>query len=138
MGHESGWSEQAIFAASPVSVGRARAFVASRLASHGLAHLEDDIRLVVSELATNAVTHAATPFTVTIERTGGSVRVTVDDGSLDHPKVGSPGDSALNGRGLLLVHQLSSQWGVSGRSDRGAKGVWATFEHLVSADRPIR
>lgn len=138
MGQEPGWSDRAVFPAEPLSVARARAFVTQRLSAHGLAHLDDDVRLVVSELATNAVAHAATPFAVTVEASGTAVRVTVDDRSLDHPRVGTPDESALNGRGLLLVHRLSTQWGVSGPSDWGAKGVWATFERMARPDRSLR
>jgi anti-sigma regulatory factor (Ser/Thr protein kinase) len=139
MGQLHGWSSQAVFPAEESSVGRARGFVAAQLAAHDLLHLDDDIRLVASELATNAVAHAATPFVVTLEQYDGSVRLVVDDGSVHHPLVGTAEPTALNGRGLVLVRDLSRDWGVSGGSDRGAKGVWATFdatgtgEHTTSA-----
>jgi anti-sigma regulatory factor (Ser/Thr protein kinase) len=45
----------------------ARAFVELHLTHHELRYLVDDIRLVVSELVTNAVVHASTPVKVGIE-----------------------------------------------------------------------
>jgi anti-sigma regulatory factor (Ser/Thr protein kinase) len=131
---EPTWSSRDVFPAAPYSVARARAFVTAQLSAHGMHHLDDEVRLVTSELATNAVSHAATPFAVTIERIEGSLRLTVDDGSVRHPRMVNPDASALNGRGLLLVRQLSTDWGVSGPSDWGAKSVWATFD--VASARP--
>jgi anti-sigma regulatory factor (Ser/Thr protein kinase) len=128
MGERYGWSSQAVFPPEESSVGLARGFVAAQLAAHDLLHLDEDIRLVASELATNAVAHAATPFVVTLEQFDGSIRLIVDDGSVRHPLVETAEPTALNGRGLLLVRHLSSDWGVSGASDRGAKGVWAAFD----------
>jgi anti-sigma regulatory factor (Ser/Thr protein kinase) len=128
MGQQQGWSSQAVFPAAEASVAGTRRFVTAQLAAHDLLHLDDDVRLVASELATNAVAHAATPFVVTLQRFDGSVRLIVDDGSVHHPLVGVAEPMALNGRGLLLVQNLSSDWGVSGASDRGAKGVWAAFD----------
>lgn len=129
---QQGWSSQAVFPAEEASVPRARRFVAAQLATHDLLHLDADLRLVASELATNAVAHAATPFVVTLEQYDGAVRLTVEDGSVRRPFVRSEDPTALNGRGLMLVRDLSSAWGVSGASDRGAKGVWAAF-HLTGA-----
>jgi anti-sigma regulatory factor (Ser/Thr protein kinase) len=136
MGQQQGWSSQAVFPAEESSVRRARRFVAAQLAAHDLVHLDDDIRLVASELATNAVTHAATPFVVTLEQLDGSVRLIVDDGSVRRPVVDGADPMALNGRGLLLVRHLSTAWGVRGDSDRGAKGVWAAFD--VTGSPPSR
>jgi anti-sigma regulatory factor (Ser/Thr protein kinase) len=137
MGASSLWSSQAAFPAVEASVGRARSFVGTELAAHAMQHLDDDIRLVVSELATNAVAHAATPFVVTLERLTDAIRLTVDDGSVHRPRFPVPDDMAPNGRGLMLVRNLSTNWGVSGASDRGAKGVWATFATMTSAGRSL-
>jgi len=41
--------------------------VTRQLVDHRLAYLVDEVRLVASELATNAVVHAATEFTVVLE-----------------------------------------------------------------------
>ena len=54
------------------------------------------------------------------------MRVAVIDGDVDHPpEVRHPGPEDTNGRGLLLVDQLSEVWG-SDRCRRG-KSVWFTL-----------
>ena len=50
-----GWSHEVILAAEPKSVAVAREFVSRHLVGHDLPRLVEDVRLVVSELATNAV-----------------------------------------------------------------------------------
>ncbi|HEY3529185.1 MAG TPA: hypothetical protein VGK78_08535 [Nocardioides sp.] len=55
----------------PPSVALARDFVCKHLLAHHQSHLVDDVRLMVSELATNAVVHAQTPFGVCLSRVPG-------------------------------------------------------------------
>jgi anti-sigma regulatory factor (Ser/Thr protein kinase) len=73
------WSYETMLVAMPVSVPRARAFVCRHLIEHGVAYLVDPVRLVVSELATNAMMHASSSFTVTISSADRSVRLAVRD-----------------------------------------------------------
>ncbi|MFC4009136.1 ATP-binding protein [Nonomuraea purpurea] len=100
----------------------------------------DDVRLVVSELATNAVSHSRSG------RPGGFVilevsaigdalaRVEViDEGGITIPRPRQAGEGEGNGRGLHLVDELSVRWGV----DPGPLGgcvVWA--EVLTAEDTP--
>jgi len=100
--------------------------VAANLEADLLHGLVDEARLVVSELATNVVRHAGTPFTVSIERTDGEVTIRVRDWSARLPVVRSPGPWAGDGHGLGLVDALSVAWGVTVRAD-GGKAVWASF-----------
>ena len=119
--HEAGWS------ADGRHVARARAFAARCLTDHGLLLDVDDVRIVVSELVTNAVVHAATAFTVNLTRLDGVLTVTVADGSHVRPHQFPPVDGfSTQGRGLRLVEALSSSWGVTDQA--GGKAVWATFE----------
>ena len=77
-----------------------------------------DIRLLTSELVTNAVRHAGLGpgedidlrVLVSLE----SVRVEVhDDGpGFDPPRANLPGPEQIGGRGLYLVQTLSDRWGV--------------------------
>jgi hypothetical protein len=89
-------------------------------------HLQTHIpalMIVLSELATNAVVHAHTAFTVTLEYADGGVRVTVRDES---PRPPVPRDAApeeIGGRGLTAVAGLSDRWGTH-RAGMG-KVVWA-------------
>ena len=82
--------------------------------------------LLASELVTNAVRHAATPFEITVDVEDGGVRVAVIDGDVEHaPRMRHPGPEDTNGRGLLLVDELAAVWG-SNRVPRG-KSVWFTL-----------
>ena len=121
------WSSDLEFPAHATSASRARSFVGQRLVEHELGYLVDDVQLVVSELATNALTHALTPFTVTLAAVAESLLVKVRDGSPCHPVIvdATPLDSA--GRGVTLVALLSRDWGVTAHAD-GGKTVWASFD----------
>jgi len=129
MGTTSGWTHQTILPAEPVSVAKARDFVSAHLLDHRLPQMADDVRLVVSELATNAMVHAGTPFTVTL--TGGeqSVLLTVRDGSPLEPvpATATPDRLDTGGRGLVIVDMVSRTWGFDTGGDR-AKSVWASFD----------
>jgi anti-sigma regulatory factor (Ser/Thr protein kinase) len=120
------WSHEDRFAGEPRSAARARAFVRAHLVEHGLGELVEDVGLVVSELATNAVRHAGTPFSVVIHGTTESVVVTVQDGSKAVPRQVVAAPLALGGRGLDIVDQVSGAWGV--RADGATKSVWARFD----------
>src|SRR5687768_8027247 len=79
------WSNEMRFAPASTSPAEARAFVERHLAHHELRYLVDDIRLVVSELVTNAVVHAITPIRVKIQELPFCVKLTVYDESADVP-----------------------------------------------------
>jgi anti-sigma regulatory factor (Ser/Thr protein kinase) len=72
----------------------------------------DDARLVISELATNAVRHARSPFEVTIRAEAARVRIAVADDSQAVPAPGHPDVEAVSGRGLHLIGLLAHDWGV--------------------------
>jgi hypothetical protein len=122
------WTYDIDLPADASSASRARRFVDLRLVEHDVSHLGDDVQLVVSELATNALTHALTPFTVTLAAVEHSVLLKVRDGSPCHPVVlagGTPLDT--DGRGITIVALLSHDWGVTAHAD-GGKTVWAAFD----------
>jgi anti-sigma regulatory factor (Ser/Thr protein kinase) len=89
--------------------------------------LADRVSLLVSELATNAVRHAASSFTVSIERDASSIRVAVTDAGDGKPLVQSPAPTDYSGRGLLIVRTLADTWGVTEASDGSGKSVWFTL-----------
>jgi anti-sigma regulatory factor (Ser/Thr protein kinase) len=83
----------------------------------------DEAALMTTELATNAVEHAGTPFTLTAELTGRRLRVDIRDESTAPPvvdRVSSP--PVVGGRGLALVAALADRWGH--RPDATGKSVW--------------
>jgi anti-sigma regulatory factor (Ser/Thr protein kinase) len=105
--------------------GRARRWLAEWCAQWGCADLEDDAALLLSELVTNAVTHARTTITVSARFGAGALRVAVADrqpGDV-RPRPAAPG--ADSGRGLAIVQALSEEWGV--QALRGGKFVWFTL-----------
>jgi anti-sigma regulatory factor (Ser/Thr protein kinase) len=120
------WSHQTQLPAEVQSVPRARHFVCTLLIDHRFLNLVEDVRLVVSELATNAIRHANTSFTVTLERLDRSVLLTVTDGSPVPPAQPVTDLLHTGGRGLSIVGLVSGDWGVTRRPGAG-KSVWASF-----------
>jgi len=113
------------FPPSSGSVGRARMLV--RSAHRGMpSNTREAVELIVSELATNAVTHAATPFTVRLI-VGSTVRVELADGSPAPPVLRRPSSRVAGGRGLVIVEEFADRWG-SYPVDNG-KVVWAEVDN---------
>lgn len=109
-----------------LSVLRARRFVCVHLVEHRLLYLVDDVRLVVSELAGNAVRHAHSPFTVSLGQADRAVMLSVQDGSPGAPALLAPELLDTEGRGVFIVDLVSDDWGVTHAPGRG-KSVWASF-----------
>lgn len=134
------WSYETTLAAEPVSAPRARAFVCRHLIEHRAAYLVDPVRLVVSELATNAIVHARTPFTVTLSCVDRTVRLAVRQESPvpQVPAQRQPND--LSSRARRIVELVSSDW--SGVSDTPAsETVWASFDlrhHPLTSLPPVQ
>jgi len=134
----SGWTHETVLPAEPVSVAKARDFVSAHLLDHRLPQMADDVRLVVSELATNAMTHARTPFTVTLTGRERSLLLTVRDGSPAAPLPAAPAMAdplEPGGRGLVIVDMVSRTWGFDTQEDR-AKSVWASFDIRANESSP--
>ena len=102
----------------------ARRIVADALADDHFTGDVDTVLLLVSELVTNAVRHAATPFDVNIRVDGSQVTVEVVDHDGSHPpRLRDPLPEDTSGRGLRIVDELSSSWGTEPIAD-DAKRVW--------------
>lgn len=93
----------------------------------------DEVTLLVSELAANAVRHATTPFTVSLGCDGRLVRVEVADGSPDLPVAQLPPVEAVAGRGLMIVDALAERWGVE--PSASGKTVWFELTCRSPLDR---
>ena len=109
------------FAPNPSEVFAARHFVAFVLERWGMEI--EDLPLLVSELATNAVLHARSDFEVTVIRMHRCVRVEVFDQNTRLPTFAVAPTDAYSGRGLMLLRELSTNWGVESHSDVG-KTIW--------------
>ena len=120
------WSHQATFEASPLSASQARAFVSDHLVDHRLSYLIEPVRLVTSELATNALLHAHTAFSVTLEGLDRIVLLTVRDHSRSLPARRAAQATDPTGRGLEIVDIVSLDWGFT-EDATGSKAVWASF-----------
>ncbi|NKY28552.1 ATP-binding protein [Nocardia gamkensis] len=104
-----------------VSLGQVRA--AARRLLEPLADLvvEDAVQ-VCDELACNAVVHARAPWCCRLIVAGHDrFRVEVDDASPAQARIRRPDHTG--GRGLILVDQLATWWGVDYHG--GGKTVWA-------------
>jgi anti-sigma regulatory factor (Ser/Thr protein kinase) len=126
MNQHSGWSHETVLAADAISASRARDFVSLHLDKHHLQYLIEDVRLVASELATNALIHAQTQLTVTLQEDDRVVRLTVQDCSASAPAPAAANGLHTGGRGLSIVDLLSRDRGITAGPD-GTKSVWAAF-----------
>ncbi|MGW1989561.1 ATP-binding protein [Embleya sp. NPDC001921] len=100
----------------PQSARAGRDFVSSILRAWGLGRVDDDARVVATELVTNALQHVDEgPIRVTVCRKPQDrrVRIAVLDRSDTVPLRRAAGRDAKNGRGLLVVHELTGGcWGT--------------------------
>lgn len=101
----------------------ARLFVADLLKRWGLEAQIDPAAIVVSELCTNALLHARSPFEVVVSRRGPALRLAVRDSSEVAPVVRPPSTSTSNGRGMAIVASLALEWGAD--TEPSGKTVWA-------------
>jgi hypothetical protein len=86
--------------------------------------VKDAVRIVVSELTTNAVQHVHYPFTLDLALSPTGLLVAVTDSSRQEPILRPVHAPAVGGRGVQLVDALSQSWGVRLVHRRG-KTVWA-------------
>lgn len=106
----------------PASIASVRRFAVAACRANGHEELADAVALLVSEVATNALVHAAGNVQVRVVSRGDVLRVEVADESPQLPKPRSAGPLEEGGRGLALVESLASAWGVV-PTDHG-KVVW--------------
>jgi hypothetical protein len=107
----------------PAAVAAARHFVVDVLRSWGRRDLAGDAALVISELATNAVTHGGSPFRARVHREQDTVRVSVEDVAPSWPERQDALPTDLDGRGLAIVDAVAYRCGCS-VSPQG-KVAWA-------------
>ena len=97
----------------------ARHFAVAALSAWGAGDLADDVALVVTELAANAIVHARSAFTVILSVHGDVLRISVRDAV---PLDGA-GLRAAPMHGLSVVDALASRWGVESLGNAG-KTAW--------------
>ena len=89
--------------------------------------LADRAILLASELVTNAVVHARTDLRLRLELRGDWLHLAVRDASPRLLRVVASDPHAPGGRGLWLVEQLATAWGINRHPD-GGKVVWCTLK----------
>ena len=113
--------------AGPRTPEEARRFLSKALERFNVEVDEDAAHLLTSEIASNAVRHGKEPIDVSISVEEQGLRVSI----FDHGSGFDPNELRLDqgfspdpesGRGLQMVRNLSSDWGVEPREDGTA--VW--------------
>ncbi len=132
-GHLRSTELTASFPAERQSPRRARRLAASELRRWGHdEELVNEAILVLSELASNAVIHAGSPFTISVQSHDSLLRIAVRDRC--------PSPATTNGErglvvraphGLAVIQALSTQWGVQDTPD--GKIVWAELRVAVGS-----
>ena len=110
------------YPASTASIASARNAVAAAVSEDGHPALAEDARLLTSELATNAVVHAASGFGVRALVDERIVRLEVVDRSPVMPVRRHPAPDDPSGRGYHIVDALSAHWGIE--SAPPGKMIW--------------
>jgi hypothetical protein len=125
-----GAERSSFFIPVPLAAHAVRRFVIDTLDEWGQSDLTDDAALVVSELASNALLHAESPFRVSIRWRGPVVRLSVHDASCLFPVCRAAPSEVPGGRGVGIVASLARRWGTDPVPE--GKVVWAELQtHLA-------
>jgi anti-sigma regulatory factor (Ser/Thr protein kinase) len=121
-----GRNTMAVFTRDVVSVASARDWLARFLKGHHVpARVTADAILVVSELVTNALRHGLGEIVARGSIDDRELRVSVTDSGDELPRTLPLDPTRVGGLGLVVVGEVSSDWGVS--PFPGGKTVWATL-----------
>lgn len=109
------------------SVATVRHHVRDLICRRGLQHVADDVELLTSELATNAVEHAdGFRYAVAVSVCPGLIVVEVFDSAPQRPVLHERDNERECGRGLTTVAALAKDWGTA-HCPHG-KRVWFTVQ----------
>lgn len=114
------WTVTQHFEPEIASAEAARAFLRDATAGSGID--QDAAILAGSELVTNAIRHAQTPFTVGVTLTEDRVHIAVTDASTDPAVPATLDMNTPGGLGMHVVARLASAWGTT--PFPGGKTVW--------------
>ncbi|MFP1627947.1 SpoIIE family protein phosphatase [Streptomyces sp. 5K101] len=112
----------------PEALRSSRQMVRAAVRAWGARERVDEVELAADELITNALLHTDGGAVVTVRVLSGverRLRVEVEDRSSVLPRRRDAGESAVSGRGLMLVERLAESWGVESRGS--GKCVWCEF-----------
>ena len=108
---------------NPDSVARAREFARARIIEWQAQALLDDALVVVSELVSNAVSHARSAPTLRLTYGAETLRIEVADDGTGTPEPRPPSMTREGGRGLYLITAMAAVWGTA--ENETGKVVWA-------------
>lgn len=114
-------------------VAGARRFLFRALAAWDEPELYGDSVIVVSELVTNAITHAPSPGELRLSLLPDVLRIAVTDSGSGAPEPRHASSTREGGRGLYLVDALTSAWGME-PLPHGGKMVWAELSRTRKDD----
>lgn len=114
------------------SAGSARRFVETTLSEWDWHDDLEVVKLLVSELVTNAVVHADSDAEVVVQLTPSTLHVEVLDSSFEMPVLRRAAEGDTSGRGLALVETFASAWGV--RPLPHGKSVWFEVPRTMASD----
>ena len=106
------------------SVRVAREFVRDKVIEWELEQLLEDALLVISELTTNAITHADSACRVRLALNPATLRIDVLDSGSGTPEPLAATATDEGGRGLAIIDAVTSAWGLELVPGDG-KLVWA-------------
>jgi serine phosphatase RsbU (regulator of sigma subunit)/DNA-binding response OmpR family regulator/anti-sigma regulatory factor (Ser/Thr protein kinase) len=106
-------------------IARAREQVATTLEGWGVpAEVTEDLKVMASELVTNALVHGEPPLDVRLTHLGSEIVLEVDDRSPARPHRVAADRESEHGRGLQIVATLADRWGT--RTTGAGKTVWCS------------
>lgn len=118
----------------PAAVADARTLACRKLSEWGLDELLFSTELIVSELVTNAIRHAAGPVRLRLIRDR-TLTCEVSDASSTSPRLRHARTTDEGGRGLLIIAQLARRWGT--RYTSGGKIIWTEQAFPEGAVEPV-
>jgi anti-sigma regulatory factor (Ser/Thr protein kinase) len=110
------------FSAELSSPEQARHHTADALMAWGVDQFASDAVLIVSELVTNAVTHAMAPPRLELRYDGSTLWIGVHDNGPGTPEIAEWNRDATGGLGLRVVGGLARRWYVE--PDDTGKTIW--------------
>ncbi|NUR07585.1 MAG: response regulator [Nocardioidaceae bacterium] len=117
------------------SAREARRFASRLVSDWNFGSVLDDVLLVVSELAANAVTHAGSALELRMSHSGNLLRIEVADSGAGTPEPQPEGILEEHGRGLRLIDHLTASWGME-EVPGGGKVVWAELARPEPSPQP--
>lgn len=122
----------------PVVFRRCSRLVAARLRLCGLPELVEPMKLLTSELVTNALEHGDGPVSLLLSCSSETVRLTVDDGSRESPRLEAPELDAESGRGLWIVESIASEYGGSWGVSPDCTKTWCSLTVPAAKEPAVR